>query len=778
MTNYEPWEILYLPGKDNVVADALSRKNRPSPEDSPKPRKNCRIEHCEVCDYHFKKNNRCRDSDSPDDSSEEMEVVINAVRTRRRYKRAISDPTDDDDFTLWDLQLIRADNASTVLTYLAQTRGQTCKELEESRQPLRRSERIAGRMPPPRVTTKQVHKRNWPRKSKKVVVHDEMCDLPHTEKEASKQIGNSKNVGAVAKKPATKPPLVKPTKTRRQDPRSSVSPSAGDTSDIVDKDSMGKGQEPSESKSSELLENEVTSTLHQLLNQYSDADWIIAQDSDPALRRVKALRATHKERPELPEVKSDSQEVRDILKDWYSLEMDRDILCRRVLKDQHSTCDPGTLQRFVPSTWRMSIWRHMHGVECRHFSAPKIYEMLSRSYCWPGMSSDVQDWNRACLTCQKSKEGIGRGSEPMRQDFTSRRNERVAIDLVGILPCTAQNNQWILVMQDYYTKWVEIAAMRDKQAANVAQAMLASWIVHWGCPEILHSDQGNEFEAEVFKGVCRAMGITKTRTTPFNPSSNGMVERTNRTIKSLLRAMANESYMTTWDVKLPLVMIAINNTIHRTTGYAPFRLQVVGNENMRVPADFMFGKPNPLNYHCYADFVFQLEFAMKEIHERVRLNMEKEMNLQKEAKDNRRLRTRKYKIGDLCLRYYPPWASQKLHPFKYQGPYKIVDTDMEGLKVKLQNVPQRGRGRYQDMWIHVSALKPVIRTKCGALLELLEDGSWREIRETGSSDQVSPVNFCVPAITNFTCPSEREVYQLTGEVDILSVDTWTCEDVL
>ena len=103
---------------------------------------------------------------------------------------------------------------------------------------------------------------------------------------------------------------------------------------------------------------------------------------------------------------------------------------------------------------------------------------------------------------------------------------------------------------------------------------------------------------------------------------------------------------------------------------------------------------------------------------------------------------------------------------------------MAGLKVKLQNVPQRGRGRYQDVWIHVSALKPVIRTKCGALLELLEDGRWREIRDTESSDQVSPVDFCVPAISDFTCPTEQEVYQLTGEVDILSVDTWTCDDVL
>ena len=85
----------------------------------------------------------------------------------------------------------------------------------------------------------------------------------------------------------------------------------------------------------------------------------------------------------------------------------------------------------------------------------------------------------------------------------------------------------------------------------------------------------------------------------INPSSNGMVERTNCTFKSMLRSMASDNYMTTWDAKLPLVMMAINNVIHKMTGFAPFRLQVAGNENMWIPADVMFGKANPINYHCW-----------------------------------------------------------------------------------------------------------------------------------------------------------------------------------
>ena len=54
---------------------------------------------------------------------------------------------------------------------------------------------------------------------------------------------------------------------------------------------------------------------------------------------------------------------------------------------------------------------------------------------------------------------------------------------------------------------------------------------------------------------------------------------------------------------------------------------MAGNENTRIPADLMFGIANPINYHCWYDFVFQLDPAMKEIHEMVRENTQQQMSL-------------------------------------------------------------------------------------------------------------------------------------------------------
>ena len=54
-------------------------------------------------------------------------------------------------------------------------------------------------------------------------------------------------------------------------------------------------------------------------------------------------------------------------------------------------------------------------------------------------------------------------------------------------------------------------------------------------PEIVHSDQGRNFESAIFQPVLKAFGVRKTRTTAYHPQGDGMVERFNHTLLQLLR---------------------------------------------------------------------------------------------------------------------------------------------------------------------------------------------------------------------------------------------------
>lgn len=74
--------------------------------------------------------------------------------------------------------------------------------------------------------------------------------------------------------------------------------------------------------------------------------------------------------------------------------------------------------------------------------------------------------------------------------------ERVALDIMGPLPLSGDGNRYLLVIEDYFTKWTE--AVTDQEATTVASALIKSVITKFGVPRELHSDQGSNFESNVF----------------------------------------------------------------------------------------------------------------------------------------------------------------------------------------------------------------------------------------------------------------------------------------
>ncbi|XP_022110685.1 uncharacterized protein LOC110990141 [Acanthaster planci] len=106
----------------------------------------------------------------------------------------------------------------------------------------------------------------------------------------------------------------------------------------------------------------------------------------------------------------------------------------------------------------------------------------------------------------------------------------------------------------------------------------------------LHSDQGRNFESQVFSEMCTVLGIEKTRTTPYNPKSDGMIERFNRTLLTMVSVMIEpHKHQRDWDTKLPFATFAYRATPQESTGESRNML-MLGRE-VSLPIDLMTGAP-------------------------------------------------------------------------------------------------------------------------------------------------------------------------------------------
>lgn len=76
----------------------------------------------------------------------------------------------------------------------------------------------------------------------------------------------------------------------------------------------------------------------------------------------------------------------------------------------------------------------------------------------------------------------------------------------------------------------------------MAKLIVEEVFVRYGIPLTVHSDQGRQYESIPFKEMCKVLHIKKTRTTPYHPQSDGMVERFNKTLVTILSAYVNDHH--------------------------------------------------------------------------------------------------------------------------------------------------------------------------------------------------------------------------------------------
>ena len=108
------------------------------------------------------------------------------------------------------------------------------------------------------------------------------------------------------------------------------------------------------------------------------------------------------------------------------------------------------------------------------------------------------------------------------------------MDIIGPLRKTERGNRYILNVVDHFTTHVEAYALQDQEATTVARAFLNQFVACYGVACVNHTDQGTNFQSNLFKELCKILRIAKKRTCPYHLQCDGQVERMNRTLIELL----------------------------------------------------------------------------------------------------------------------------------------------------------------------------------------------------------------------------------------------------
>ena len=109
--------------------------------------------------------------------------------------------------------------------------------------------------------------------------------------------------------------------------------------------------------------------------------------------------------------------------------------------------------------------------------------------------------------------------------------DMIAVDILEV-PVSQHNKRYLLVIQDYMTKWAKVVPIPNQTAARITTELVKVFS-HYGIPIIL---QGRNFESIILSQTLEAFGVTKSRTTAYHPAGNGLVEHFNRSLLQMLRA--------------------------------------------------------------------------------------------------------------------------------------------------------------------------------------------------------------------------------------------------
>ena len=294
---------------------------------------------------------------------------------------------------------------------------------------------------------------------------------------------------------------------------------------------------------------------------------------------------------DLAEEQQRDEELQDILAGKTSLKL-RPFTLTGSTHQLYCELTDEAIKPYIPRSLRKKIFDSVHGLA--HPSARATRQQIRKKFVWPGMNKEITHWARTCLPCQRAKINRHVRLIPDKIDIPDERFYQVHLDIVGPLPLS-KGYRYCLTIVDRYTRWPEAIPLTEITAQAVATAFYTNWIARYGAPKIVTTDQGTQFEAELFRRLTDLLGCHRTRTSPYHPASNGMVERWHRTLKAALTCQLQGD--TNWVDWLPTVLLGLRTAYKEDIKCSVAEL--LYGTTLRLPGEFFEDVDQPIHAEIF-----------------------------------------------------------------------------------------------------------------------------------------------------------------------------------
>lgn len=326
------------------------------------------------------------------------------------------------------------------------------------------------------------------------------------------------------------------------------------------------------------------------------------------------------------------------------------------------------MQVVVPAPLRQQFLQYAHDNPLSgHLGRMKTLRRLLNVVYWPTIRKDTWDHCKQCQICQQYKPQITKLSGHLQSTPVVEPGYMLGIDFMGPFPKSLKQNEYLLVIVDYCSKWVELFPLRSAKAPLIAEILIREIFTCWGTPAYLVSDRGPQFNSQLINITCKKWGVTQKLTTSYHPQTN-FTERINKTLKTMIASFLKENHRH-WDRWIYEFRFAINSAWQESTAYTPAEIAL--GRKLKGPLERLAQRPPDLDKEAY-DVIERTQALL----ERVRENVVRAQTRQ-ERYYNWRRRHESFQTGDLVWVQAHP-LSRADNAFmaklaaKWRGPAKVI----------------------------------------------------------------------------------------------------------